>query len=192
MAVKVIESYIEKNSNWELIASALVTNTVNTSISFQNIPQTYTDLKLMWTEVVAGDYHHIKFNADNLNHAGNGTGNGATFTFGTSTATAGQVIGMITNASYLSGNSDLSSFIPTSATIRRSFGSAIFSDYRSTSKKAIRWENWGGGPVGGSAAKMGFGYYSGSSAITSFEIKNFFTTSTIYGNFYLYGNRIGQ
>ena len=192
MAVKVIESYIEKNSNWELIASALVTNTVNTSVLFQNIPQTYTDLKLMWTEVVAGDYHHIKFNADNLNHAGNGTGNGATFGFGASTNTAGQIYVNTTNANYLTGNSNQSAFIGASPTTSKSNGFAIFSDYRAASKKSIRWESWGGGPVSNVALKMGFGYYSGSSAITSFEIKNFFTTSTIYGNFYLYGNRIGQ
>jgi hypothetical protein len=189
MAVKVIESYIEKNSNWELIASALVTNTANSSVSFQNIPQTYTDLKLMWTEVVAGDYHHIKFNADNLNHAGGGTGNGAAFGFGASSNTAGQIFSNTTNANYLTGNSNLSSFIGTSPTTSRSNGFAIFSNYQASSKKAIRWESWGGSNV---ALKMGFGYYSGSSPITSFEIKNFFATSTIYGNFYLYGNRIGQ
>lgn len=177
------------DTGWILIAPALVTSTTNSSVTFQNIPQGFVDLKLVWNEVVASSYHHIRMNADTLNHDYPG---GGMFGFGASANTSGQIYAN-SNASYIGVNSNQGAFIAGSVATQRSYGSAVFIDYQSSGKKAIKWENWSGGGNAFPQLSLGYSLYVGTSPITSFEIKNFFSgAGTIYGNFYLYGSKISR
>ena len=173
------------SSSYVLISSTTVTSTSNTRVEFTNIPSGYKDLRLVWKKVVSTNYSHIQINADTLNH----DYGGAIFGF---TSTSGQAY-RNSDADRIGRNANNGAFIrPASATstLSESNGFAIFYSYTEASRKHIKWENYG--DVGPTNSGINFGYaiYNSTSPITSFSIGDFFSTGTIYGEFYLYGSRV--
>ena len=168
-----------------LISSTTVTSAANTRITFTGIPSGYKDLRLVWKEVVADSYAHIRINSDTLNH----DYGGAVFGF---TSTSGQIY-RNTDADKLGRNADNGAFIRTSSatsSLSKSYGFATLYEYTSSSRKYIKWESYGGGSGVFGAFNIGYGIYNSTSTITSFSIGDFFGVGTIQGEFYLYGVRV--